>query len=196
MNDHLQTGRHKQKQETRNRILNAANQLIQEGTSITMDNVAEKAQISRATIYRYYSSIDSLSMELVLQLNVPNTDILLERFKDKSFDEAILGIQKAYLQFILDNENTSRKFLGSVLTLTDPKLKRGQNREAVLRKIFAQKEPKLDVKQKEKFISICVLFMGIESVIASKDVCGLNDAQTRAALQWGMEMILKGYHSK
>jgi AcrR family transcriptional regulator len=42
-----------------------------------MENVAERAGVSRATIYRYYTNIDSISMDLILQLDVPKPDRFL-----------------------------------------------------------------------------------------------------------------------
>nr|WP_321414511.1 helix-turn-helix domain-containing protein [uncultured Allomuricauda sp.] len=45
--------------------------------TLTMENVAERAGVSRATIYRYYTNIDSISMDLILQLDVPKPDRFL-----------------------------------------------------------------------------------------------------------------------
>ena len=47
----LQTGRKKQKQETRRNILEAAQKLLLVKTDLTLEDVAKASSISRATIY-------------------------------------------------------------------------------------------------------------------------------------------------
>ena len=191
-NEHLQSGRKNQKQETRKKILSAAQQLLQAAKELTMEDIAEKAGISRATIYRYYANIDALSTELLLQLNVPDPSALMEQYQHSSTQEALLGMQKAYLKFVLDNENTSRKFLAAVLSSSNPKLQRGQNRISAVRNYFDSNTSELDPKTKNKLIHIAVVLMGIESIIATKDVCDLDDPTATETLSWGLQMILKG----
>ncbi|MFC4218763.1 TetR/AcrR family transcriptional regulator [Flagellimonas marina] len=193
-NEHLQSGRKNQKQETRRRILLAAQQLLEMEQELTMENIAEQAGISRATIYRYYTNIDALSTELLLQLNVPDPTDLIEQFRNNSLQDAMLGFQKAYLKFVLDNENTSRKFLVAVLASSNPK-QRGQNRISVVRDYFASSTIDLDSQKKKKLMNIAVVLMGIESIIATKDVCDLSTKESIETLQWGLKMIVKGCQS-
>lgn len=192
MKEHLAFGRREQKLNTRSKILMAANHLLEKGEGLTMENIAREAQISRATVYRYYSNVDSLSTELVLQLNVPNTETMVKEFEVEEMNKALLGIQETYLKFILENEAASRKFLGAVLSSADSKLERGKNRLKALQAYFNSKEVNLNKDQIQKLIHIAVLLMGIESIIVSKDVCGLSDKKSKETLSWGLEMILKG----
>ena len=47
-------------------------------------------------------------------------------------------------------------------------------------------------KQFENIINISTLLMGIDSLIAAKDVCGLSNKETDSVLKWGIEMVIKG----
>jgi len=192
MKEHLKTGRTEQKLSTRSNILVAAHKILEKGENLTMESIASEANISRATIYRYYSNVDSLSTELILHLNIPNKENMVEMLKEEKLDTALLSIQNTYLNFILDNEATARKFLGAILSSSDPKLVRGKNRLRALQFYFDSKKNQWDKEKTEKLTHIAVLLMGIESIIVSKDVCGLNDKKTKETLQWGLEMILKG----
>ena len=192
MNEHLETGRKEQKLNTRSKILMAAHEVLQKGKDLSMESVAAEANISRATIYRYYSNVDSLSTELILHLNIPNTGNMVEELRDKKVGAALLSIQNTYLDFILNNEVAARKFLGAVLSSSDPKLVRGKNRLNTLQSYFDSKGLEWDKEKIEKLIHVAVLLMGIESVIVSKDVCGLDNAKTKENLKWGLEMMLKG----
>ncbi len=192
MNEHLNSGRTSQKLNTRSNILTAAHRLLEKGMDLTMENVAKEAKISRATAYRYYSNVESLSTELILHLNLPKTEHMLAKVKKMETPKALLQIQDTFLDFILQNETAARKFLGAVLSSSDPKLVRGKNRLTALQGYFKSKKTKLSEDELEKIIHISVLLMGIESVLVSKDVCGFNNKKTKETLQWGLEMMLKG----
>ena len=192
MNKHLESGRTAQKQQTRRKILLAANQLLEKGIGLSMEAIAKEAAISRATIYRYYSSIDSLATELILQLNVPTQPQIDKVVTGKNLKADLTNIQEIYLNFILENEVASRKFLGAVLSSADPKLERGKNRLHALTHYFEQFPSSFAAKDHQNLINVSVLLMGIESIIVSKDVCGLEADEAKNALRWGLEMILKG----
>ena len=100
MNKHLESGRTAQKQQTRRKILMAANQLLEKGIGLSMEAIAKEAAISRATIYRYYSSIDSLATELILQLNVPTQPQIDKVVTGKNVKADLTNIQEIYLNFI------------------------------------------------------------------------------------------------
>ncbi len=192
MKEHLQTGRTAQKLNTRSKILVAAHKVLEKGEDLTMESIASEANISRATIYRYYSNVDSLSTELILHLNIPNKENMVEELREENLHPALLSIQHTYLDFILDNEAAARKFLGAILSSSDSKLVRGKNRLNALKFYFESRKTDLKKDELEKLIHVSVLLMGIESIIVSKDVCGLDDATSKETLQWGLEMILKG----
>lgn len=190
--EHITSGRKKQKQNTRDKILEASRQLLEKKVALTMENVAEKAGISRATIYRYYTNIDSISMDLILQLDVPNPETIFSNNEGASHNDALLDIQKAYLDFSLRNEQTSRKFLTAVLASSNPHMRRGKNRINTIKEHFKSNKVDLSEADKEKLIHISVLLMGIESIITVKDVCGLDNQTATDTLSWGLQMILKG----
>ncbi len=45
--------------------------------------------------------------------------------------------------------------------------------------------------QFENLINISALLMGIDSLIVTKDVCYLSNAESNKLLKWGIDMILK-----
>ncbi|WP_375323535.1 TetR/AcrR family transcriptional regulator [Flagellimonas sp. GZD32] len=190
--EHIQTGRKKQKQNTRDNILSSTKTLLEKNEVLTMEKIAQHAGISRATIYRYYSNTDSISTDLALQLNVPDTEAIIEQHKTGSPSGGLLQIQKAFLEFSIENEQASRKFLAAVLSTTHAKMSRGQNRINALKAYFKSQNIPLTSAEQEKLIHIAVLLMGIESIITAKDVCGLENESTIDTMTWGLQMILKG----
>jgi AcrR family transcriptional regulator len=55
-----QTGRVSQKARTREALIEAARELLAEGTNPTMEGAAERASISRTTVYRYFPNLAAL----------------------------------------------------------------------------------------------------------------------------------------
>ena len=53
-------------------------------------------------------------------------------------------------------------------------------------------EADLTKKEITKLQNLLTVLMGIEPLIVTKDVCGLNNEQSKKLLKWGMELLLKG----
>ena len=191
-NPNLQSGRKNQKLKTRDKIIEAANELLNSGEELNMDKVAKKAGISRATTYRYYSSPELLAVQLNLNLNVPSPKQMTDSLSELSLEKGMLEVQNQFLNFIFKNENSSRTFLSAFLSMTSPELKRGENRLKTIKKFLSNSSNDLNEDTKEKLKYIAVLLMGIEAVIVTKDVCGLDEEKSREILTWGLEMVLKG----
>jgi len=192
-NKYVKTGRVKQKLETRSKILKSAKQLAKEGTAFNLEDVASKSGISRATIYRYYSNVEILSYEVGIDLGTKSPEDIMVEFKDSSLREMIFGIQNYYNDHALRYENAFRKFLSTNLTSASEK-KRGARRNKTLR--LALKQAKMSRKEKDKFVNLLAILMGIEPLIVSKDVSGLNNEEFKELLRWGMELILRGYFNE
>lgn len=190
MNKYYKTGRVTQKLETRGKILKSAKQLVKQGTEFNLEDVATKSGISRATIYRYYSNVEILSYEVGLDLGAKSPEDIMEEFNDRSLKDMILGIQNYYNDHALKNENAFRKFLSASLTSTS-EMKRGARRIKTLQ--LALKQAEMSKEERKKLVNLLAILMGIEPLIVSKDVSGLNNGEFKELLSWGMELLLRGY---
>lgn len=190
---YYKTGRIKQKLETRSKILKSAKQLVKQGTEFTLEDVATKAGFSRATIYRYYSNVEILSYEVGIDLGTKSPEEIMEEFNDSSLKNTILGIQNYYNDHAINHENAFRNFLSASLTSASEK-KRGARRNMTLQ--LALKQTKIPKKEINKLVNILAILMGIEPLIVSKDVSGLNNREFKELLRWGMELILRGYFNE
>lgn len=189
-NEYLKKGRVKQKQETREKILSSTQVLMNYGEKFTLEDVAEKAGVSRATIYRYYSNIDILSAEAGLDINTKSPKTIYDNLQGLAIKDKILGVQEYYNNLALDNENAFRNYLSIVLTSDSQHYKRGARRTKTLKMVLD--ETNLTKKEIKNLQNLFTVLMGIESLIVTKDVCGLNNEQSKKILKWGMELLLKG----
>lgn len=190
-NKYVDTGRRKQKLKTYRKIFDAAQVLLDKGETLTLENIAKKATISRATIYRYYSNIEVLMAEMTLSIQDIDPESFTNDNQKSSIDELILFIQDYYLNFTFNNEPTFRKYLGSILNSDVSSNKRAGRRIIALEKALSTKKNNLSDSDKKHLIHIASLFMGIEAVILTKDVCDLNQEEAKESLQWGLKMLLK-----
>lgn len=186
------TGRKDQKLQTRKKILETARQLLQERGDYTLEDVAREAEISRATIYRYYSNVDLLSSEAVLDMQASTPEAVCDSLKSTELKDKMIEIQDYYNQLVLDNEAAFRKYLGVVINDKTAATGRSARRVETMR-LALQKEGKhISKKDIQCLIHVAAVLMGVEAVIVAKDVCGLNNQQLKKTLNRGLEMMIKG----
>lgn len=194
-NDYINTGRTNQKQETRDKILKGAQYFINKGMAFSLQDVANKTGLSRATIYRYYSNVEVLAAEASLDIKTLSPEGIIKELEGKNLEEMILGIQDYFNTHATENENAFRKYLSFVIVSNPSEIKRGARRKKTLQLAF-DKTSFAD-REKNDLMHLLTILMGIEPLIVTKDVSGLSNEESHKLLRWGMELILKGYfHSK
>src|SRR5271154_6045419 len=70
------TGRANQRARTKRAIIDAARELIASAGPVSMPLVAEKALVSEATAYRYFSDLQPLIREALAELWPPATEMM------------------------------------------------------------------------------------------------------------------------
>lgn len=188
--DYIQTGRINQKLETRHKILESAKQLVRKGIDFNLEDVANNAEISRATIYRYYPNLEILSYEVGIDIGTKTPEDIIEDLKDCSLNDMLMGIQNYYNEHAVNNENAFRKYLSAVLTSASEK-KRGARRNRTLQ--LALMKSDLRPKEKKDLVHLLAILMGIEPLIVAKDVSGLDNQEFKELMSWGMKLVLKGF---
>lgn len=188
---YIQKGRKTQKLKTRDKILRSTQKLLEKNKDISLEDVAKEAGISRATIYRYYSSIDVLAAEAVLDLNTKSSEDLYDEVAGKDLKEAILSMQDYYNQLTIDNESGFRKYMSVVLNNDHSDKMRGARRKKSLMMLLENKAQQMSAQDKENLANITTVLMGIEAFVVTKDVCGLNNVESKNLLNWGMEKLLE-----
>ncbi|PQB03801.1 TetR/AcrR family transcriptional regulator [Aureitalea marina] len=190
--DYINAGRRNQKQKTRQRILSGAQDLLNSKGSFTLEDVAECSGMSRATVYRYFSSAEALSLEAALDLTTNSPEEVLESVKANHNSGVTLEIQQYFHDLAITNESVFRKYLSVVITQPPEGRVRGARRHQTLELALTKLNLGISAEERAKLIVVATVLMGIEPIIVTKDVCGLNDQDSLEALSWGLEMILKG----
>ncbi|NNC49910.1 MAG: TetR/AcrR family transcriptional regulator [Flaviramulus sp.] len=190
--NYIDSGRKNQKHKTRSKILLVAQRLLAKGIGLTLEDIAKEADLSRATIYRYYSNVDVLAAEAVIDIHTKSPEDVFNEVKDLNLKEVLMAIQAYFNDLAFTNEAAFRKYLSIAIVSDQATNKRGARRIKTMELALANKKTPIDNSEIEKLKNIATVLMGIEALIVSKDVCGLNEQQSKETLKWGLEMLLKG----
>lgn len=190
----LNKGRVRQKQKTRNHILDSAKILMKKRSKLSLEDIAEKAKVSRATIYRYFPNVELLFAEASLDINYKSPEEISDTIKGKTLNEKIKYIQNYYNGHAQKHELEFRRYLIAALTASvQSNMKiRGARRVQALRKSLNTTQNKLDKDLMNDLVNISAILMGIDAYVTAKDVCGLSSKEALNTLEWGLDMILKG----
>lgn len=183
-------GRVRQKQRTRGILLAAARDALREGLSLGVAEVADRAGISRATAYRYYSSPEVMMNEAVLDGIAAEIDTLqLDAASGAGLEQRIETVVDEILAMVLRNEALFRIYLRS--TLAGQSEPRGARRLRWVGQAIGPDRGGLSVTGAKRLTQALALVTGIETIITLRDVCGLDDQQIQEVARWSARALLK-----
>ena len=188
-------GRPNQRSRTRKDLLRAASHLMKQGRQPTLEEVAEEALVSRATAYRYFSSVEALLVEAAVDVGVPEPEGL---FGDDETQDPVSRVQRvdtALHDVIRDNDAPLRMMLVHSLQRRirgdDDEFPRRQNRRMPL--IEAALAPARDQLSPATMDTLCkalALIIGTEAMLVLDDVLQLADADARKVKQWAIQALV------
>lgn len=187
-------GRSAQRRRTRQAIVNAANELLDEGRRTSLDEVALRADVSRATVYRYFSNADDLMTDAVLDRSLVPVKKL---FSDESGDllDRALAVEEALHTTLFADEiavHVASKLMAEAWLAGDPEDHGGRPGrrlpliDAALEPFAGRLGPGLTLRLR----SALALALGTEAVIALRDVCRLSPEEARGTAQWTIASVV------
>jgi AcrR family transcriptional regulator len=187
-----------QKARTRAAIVEAAQELQQDGLAPTIAQAAEHAGVSRATAYRYFPTQEALLLELsdVVPAVVPIEE-LLAGFTTEDVEQRLLLLLRSFGSITLAAEEDFRRALWVYLDTwlrsrrdgqSPPDLRVGRR----MRWLEKALEPlELSEGQRRRLHAALALTMGVESLVVMKDVCRLDDDDALQVLRWAAVALLR-----
>jgi AcrR family transcriptional regulator len=186
-----------QKLRTRQALLDAARDLVDNGATPTVAEAADAAMVSRATAYRYFPSQEALLVEVPLQTDVPTPQSLFggRTAPTEAEDRAAL-VHNAMYDHIRERDVQFRLFLrNALLRSLDPEpadepLRRAGRLElldAALRPL----EDELDGEQLSRLKAALSILIGTEATIVLRDVLRLDHDQAREAGEWAVRYMIR-----
>lgn len=174
-------------------MLKAARDLMAEQHSPTLQEIADHAAISRATAYRYYSDLEVLLQEAALDgiaQQLEQLELFAPGDAGVSAEIRVVRSVERILDFVLENETMFRVFLRGVVA-GENRPDRGARRTRWLAEVLGTERDRLPKKLFDRLIHALSLLTGIETVVVTRDVCGISVKETRELVRWTARAILK-----
>jgi AcrR family transcriptional regulator len=191
----LEAGRIEQKRRTRQAILQAALRLIHRGQKPTMTDVAGEAQVGRATLYRYFPSLEALLLEAPLDQRTAAPDALMRGMEDRDAEDRVAKVQQYLYDLAVEHEAEFRMYLRATM---DEWLQRGDDGEplragrrlAMLEKALAPHHNALDAADFARLRDALAAMVGLESLVVMRDVCGRSAEEGREIMEWAVRTLV------
>jgi AcrR family transcriptional regulator len=194
------SGREKQKRRMRALLLRAAIQLIERGVTPTVPEVADAADVSRRTAYRYFPTQEQLLTEASLEKLKPQVERILDsalRMQDpvKSLDTLVAALQHLTIEHDVLLRTMVRLSLDRRLggqTSEQPGLPvRGSRRVEWISAVLAPVRPRLKGLSYERLVSGLTLCIGPEALIVLRDTRGLSNEDATKICRWVARALLE-----
>jgi AcrR family transcriptional regulator len=190
----MQTGRVAQKNRTRKALIRAAWELLLKGVQPTVEEVAEAADISRATAYRYFPSRERLLIEAVLSRESVSSDEVLSAEEGKPPVDRVARVHSYVQNLVAKNETLYRSLVRSSLEEwmenKDRLVLRADQRLELLDAALRPVSDKISKGDLDNLTCALAAMVGVESYIALRDVCQLSKNRSREVMAWAIRKLV------
>lgn len=187
-----ETGRWQQRKRTRKDLLQAAVRLMREGRTPSLEEVADEAQVSRATAYRYFPNAEALLIEAPLDVATPEPETMFAGDASEDPVERLNRADAALHGMIVENEPALRVMLANALrqSAKQDTPVRQDRRTPLIEAALAPARARMKPADYAKLKAALALVIGTESRIVFRDVLGLDDAQAQRVRRWAIRALV------
>ena len=196
MSTYEATGRTNQKQRTRQALIAKATELVREGLTPTVAEVAEAALISKSTAYRYFPSQELLMVEIRLEEVVKDEMAALYAASERpgTPQQRLDAIIRSEFAMNIRHEDAIRRAVAAMMVRDAPEsaeqVRRPGNRLRYMAKALDAVRIDLGEARFERLLQALAMCMGMESTTVLKDICGLANDEAEAVKLWATQALL------
>ena len=193
----IPTARDNQRRRTRKDLLQATARLLKEGRKPSFEEVAEEALVSRATAYRYFTGVEALLVEALVDVAFPELGKVLD---DGSSDDPVVRLERvddAIQKMIAENEPYVRMLLAyshqqQATGNTEGNLPIRQNRRTpLIEAALAPARDQFEAAKLDTLTAALALVIGTEAMVVCRDVLQLDDTKAREVRQWAIRTLVE-----
>jgi AcrR family transcriptional regulator len=202
------SGRVNQKRRTRAAIVAAARAILDRGETPTVAQVAEEAQMTRTTVYRYFPDQESLLVELSVSIGVDEdfAELLARPLDGVTPQTRLLEVIDALNSYVAANEKlyrtAQRHYLDTWLAAEragprdGPQVRQGRRLRWISATLAPLRETMPDADFQRLEAALC-LVTGGEAFTVLRDICGLEADEAMAVAHWAAQALLTaGLHKQ
>ena len=187
--DEPPAGRERQKNRTRRALIEAATEFVRNGKPPAVAEVAEAAEVSRATAYRYFPTQEVLAAEVALFASggplFPEQESV-----DLPAPEAVGLLVRRVTEWAYENEQSLRMLMRLSL---DPAtgVRRPAHRVDWIAAVLEPVRARIDSKTYEKLAAALTLLLVIDPVVVMTDIARVSRRQALDTLEWSARALVE-----
>jgi AcrR family transcriptional regulator len=183
--------RTQQRTRTRQAIVRAASALLARGSRPSLDEVAQEAQVSRATAYRYFPRFEVLLGEAADELVFAENGGLLEAGAPSDPFERLALVDDSLDKACREREIPLRLTLARALaSAAGGAAPRDKHRVPLLEQALAPLEPRLGRARTTRLAQALAMVVGTEGFLALSDVVGLDESEAYEVRRWAIDALV------
>ena len=193
-----ETGRPNQRKRTRKAILEAAARLAGQRRTLTLEDIAEEALVSRATAYRYFPSVGALLVEASVHMAFPDPATFFANGSDDPA-ERLARAERAVHDIVISHEPALRLMLAHSVTQardTEGSMVRQNRRTPLIEAALAPARRAMDVATFDRLGKALAMVIGTEAMIVCRDVLGIDADEAQDIKLWAVQALLKAAINK
>lgn len=187
-------GRWQQRRRTRKDLLLAASRLMKQGNKPSLEEVADEAQVSRATAYRYFPNVDALLAEASVDIAVPQAADIFNGDKTDDPVGRLDLVEAALHETIIENEVPLRLMLANSLEQrakgTSDMPVRQDRRTPLIEAALAPSRAHFTPANFEKLTASLALIVGTEAMVVFRDVLQVDDGEAQKIKRWAIRALV------
>lgn len=190
-----------QKRRTRAAIVTTARAILDRGETPTVAQVAEEAQMTRTTVYRYFPNQESLLVELSVSIGVDDdfAELLARPLDGDTPETRLLEVIDALNRYVAVNETlyrtAQRHYLDTWLAAEragehgSRRVREGRRLRWISATLAPLRDTMPDADLRRLEAALC-LVTGGEAFTVLRDVCGLESDEAIAVAHWAARALL------
>jgi AcrR family transcriptional regulator len=189
-----------QRRRTRSALLASAAQLVARGHTPSVADVADAADVSRRTAYRYFPTQEQMLAEASLEALRPQVEsALAAALSDKAAELDDVGQAQARLEaavkvmhrLTLEHEPLLRTMIRLTAGRTSgPPPERGSRRVDWITSAVSPVKARLGTQRFERLVSALTSCVGMDSLFLLRDARGLSARSAERVMQWTARALL------
>jgi AcrR family transcriptional regulator len=183
-------GRVRQRRRTRKAIIMATIDLLSTGTTPSVAEIAEAADVSRRTVYQYFPALDRLLVDAAATAS--------QLANQPTFGPAddIEARMETFARTAQLNAAETEQFGRTLIRLTmdapaDSGQRRGYRRVEWIEKALEPVRDQLDERRFERLVSALSMLIGWEALTVARDVRELDGTEAAEVSAWAARALLK-----
>jgi AcrR family transcriptional regulator len=190
-------GRPAQRRRTRAAIVAAAAELLRQGRTPSVAEVADAADVSRRTVYMYFPTLEHLFLDATLGSLASTAAIgasIDEHTSDEEIEDRVERLARVVQRGAAETEQLGRTLLRlTVQGATDgePRPPRGYRRVEWVEGIVAPLRTRVGKRRFERLVSALVMVLGWEALIIQRDMRGLDPREGEELSAWMARALVK-----